>query len=1136
MANWIEIKRQARQWHEMLFLKAGAGASGLALLDAATDITGIQRYPLPSGDTLLMGAEAIFDPAANVILFNRDVDPRMAVFYQMHEFAHHRLHNGTWSCNSETLNPEESEEEAPVGTTRVETYNARERAEREANIFAREALLPSDKLRSWFIDEGVTSSQIATRIGVTEGMVQHQLSFALLVSDLITMAEEEVATKEESSLDDSQKIVAEWEGSPMLVEAGPGTGKTRTLVGRIQYLLTRKVHPSSILALTFSNKAAEEMLSRVTDTNPEAAVQIWMGTFHAFGLELLRKYGFKIGINPDFRLIDPIDAMFLLEEKLQSLNLLHYRNLYEPTQYLPDILAAISRAKDELVAPDLYMELAKRMISSAGDDEKKRVAGEKAAEVAHVYKIYQQHLEDESIIDFGDLIFRPIVLLRGNPDVKKDLHQKYPHVLVDEYQDVNRASGMLLKEIAQSGKNLWVVGDRRQSIYRFRGASPINMRKFAEDFPGASIRPLEVNYRSRPAVIKAFASLAPKMKACSGQVYTPWKPHRGSASGTVRMEIGEDLEAEAAGMAKTIKDRRSDGCNYRDQAILCRSHTTMARIGARLEEAGVPILYLGDLFEREEVRDLLALISLACKGNGHDLIRVAGFAEYQTSLDDVVALITYAQKDNIPFPRALEAVQDVPEITAEGKRRMALLASHLKGICYGSTAWRMLAIYLFDRSSYLKSLLLDTSLAARQKRLAIYQFLEFVHGKQAKFSAKGSDSKGSLLEYVRKLEIHGEERQLRQVPEWASGLDAVRLLTVHASKGLEFDSVFIPYLGKGYFPASNRWQSCPPPDGMLDPEITEGGHIEEEECLFFVALSRAREFLCLSRADRYGEQNRNPSDFLGLIREALPNSFDGSPTWRSGPSASAAIQRAYALPNGNRLFDVRHLETYINCPRKYYYECVLGIIGKREDTAYVQFHTCTYRVLRWISLEQSAGNSVDVADAETKLAEVWSESGPCGHAYEGFYRENAKTMVSLAITHLARVGSPCPLPTWKVQLKTGCVQVIPDFFVEDAKSFPIVIRFRTGRPTSGEADKDIYAIYKTAVENASSGKGKVKIYYLSTGETEEVNMTGKKLTTRLNRYEKAMTDITTGLFPPKVDEWLCPRCPHYFICPAGETR
>jgi len=153
-------------------------------------------------------------------------------------------------------------------------------------------------------------------------------------------------------------------------------------------------------------------------------------------------------------------------------------------------------------------------------------------------------------------------------------------------------------------------------------------------------------------------------------------------------------------------------------------------------------------------------------------------------------------------------------------------------MCYGTSAWGMITNYLFNRSNYLKNLLLDESLAARQKRLAIYQFLEFAHGQRAKSSTKGKDPKRIFLEYVRRLEIHGEERQLRQIPDWASGLDAVRLLTVHASKGLEFDSVFIPYLGKGFFPVSNRAKNCPPPDGMLDLQIAEGANVEEEECLF----------------------------------------------------------------------------------------------------------------------------------------------------------------------------------------------------------------------------------------------------------------------------------------------------------------
>lgn len=1130
MSSWITLKQQARQWHKTLLLKSGGDPSAMALLNAATEITGIQRFPLPATDPLLMGADAILDPEANIIFFNQDIDTKLAVFYQMHEFAHHKLHDGSWSCKREDINPEASEEEIPLGIAMVETYNAHEKAEREANVYAREVLLPSDTIRTWFIEDGIKASQIAARINVPDRMVQHQMSFSLLVSNLISEPVDFEQSPPSASLDTSQRIVAEWTGGPLLVEAGPGTGKTKTLVGRIEFLLTQNVHPTSILSLTFSNKAAEEMRSRVAIASRDVAHQIWMGTFHAFGLELLRKYGFKIGIKPDFTILDPIDGIFLLEERLQSLNLVHYRNLYDPTMYLPDILSAISRAKDELVDPDSYMALAADMIISAGSDEKKRTAGEKAVEVAHVYKIYQQHLESESLLDFGDLIFRSVLLLQGNPDVSEDIRSMYTHILVDEYQDVNRASGVLLREVAHSGSGLWVVGDTRQSIYRFRGAAPTNMQKFDEDFPAATKKLLEVNYRSRPAVIKTFATLAPKMKATLGASFIPWKPHRDSEPGAVKMEIADNLDAEVSGIAREIQHRKSSGCNFRDQAILCRSHTTMARLGSRLEATDVPILYLGDLFEREEIRDILSLLSLTSKGDGRGLVRVSDFPEYQIPISDVTTLFSYAKENDIPFPRAIEMAKNVADISKDGKKGLMLLASHLEGIDYITSAWEMLVRYLFDRSSYLESLLVDNSLAAQQKRLAIHQFLEFAHDQRNNSSSNSSDPKRVFLEYVRRLEIHGEERHLRQVPDWASGIDAVRLLSVHASKGLEFDSVFIPYLGKGFFPARKQGKHCPPPDKMLPPNMVEGSHEEEEECLFFVALSRARDYICLSRAARYGEKESNPSDLLEPIKTCLPRNYGGSPTWMFAQLV-AASQIHQPLSADNPVFEVQHLDIYIKCPRKYYYESILGLRGKSEATAYLRFHRCVYGVVRWIGEERTAGNAVDASVATAKLAEVWAKDGPCNHAYELFYRETADNMVALAANRTAKVGT---YPTWEVQLKSGRVQVKPDLLEAETENDPTVIRFRTGKPSSSEADKDIYAIYQTAVEKESNGRGKVAIYYLSTGDTEEIKMTSRKLSTRLSRYEDAIAGIRSQHFQCKPNDRECPRCAYYFICSSSD--
>ncbi len=301
-----------------------------------------------------------------------------------------------------------------------------------------------------------------------------------------------------ASLDPSQRAAACVQHGPVLVEAGPGTGKTRALVGRVLHLLDYGIDPRGILALTYSNKAAEEMRERVARVAPEAAPLIWMGTFHAFGLELLRKYGSRIGLPTDPSVLDPVDAVFLLEQDLPALSLDHYQHLPEPTKYLKPILAAISRAKDELATPDDYSRAATAMRAAAMDDDTVQAA-EKAAEVAHVYGVYQAALESRGALDFGDLIARSVALLGAESHgVGASVRGTYPHVLVDEYQDVNRASAVLLAALAGDGRGLWVVGDARQSIYRFRGATPSNMVRFTEDFPGGRVLRLSTNYRSQP--------------------------------------------------------------------------------------------------------------------------------------------------------------------------------------------------------------------------------------------------------------------------------------------------------------------------------------------------------------------------------------------------------------------------------------------------------------------------------------------------------------------------------------------------------------------------------------------------------------------------------------------------------------
>lgn len=1135
MSHWDAVRTKAREWHDAALAATEGNPSASALLQAAGRISGLTCEPLSAGDSLLGGAEAVLDREADTVWYNREVEPWRVLLIQAHEYAHFWLGDNHGACSATDIDADLIDGDTSSGAARVEGYGPHERREREANVFAVEFLLSTAALRTWYMSEGLDAQGIAASVGLPDWVVVPQLSRALLLPCQSTdQPVDKSAEGVAPTLDASQAEAAFAPCGPLLLEAGPGTGKTRTLVGRLAHLMQQGVPPASILALTFSNKAAEEMRQRVARVAPEAALGMWTGTFHAFGLDLLRKFGTWIGLPTDPTVLDPIDALFVLEDALPELELVHYKNLYEPTMHLGELLAAISRAKDELVGPGDYMALAQHMRDEASGGEAVEAA-EKALEVAHVYAVYQAYLEREGLLDFGDLIFRSVALLRTHPDVRIQIQATYRHVLVDEYQDVNRASGLLLREIAGDGTGLWVVGDVRQAIYRFRGAAPRNMRLFAQDFPGAKVRSLRRNYRSQPVIRDVVAELAPRMLATAGDPFTPWEADRPATDGKVLLEVAEHEEAEGVGLAREIGRQRTAGIPYREQAVLCRSHTGLARVATALERAGIPTLYLGNLFEREEIRDLLSLLSLTCEGNGSGLIRVARFPEYAIPSADVRALRSFAREQAIPFPRVLAVSADAQGLSDQGRQGLLLLARHLDGICYGTSVSRTLGTFLFSHSSYLHPVLADTSVVGDQRRMAIYQFLEFAREWRPRERDAQLEPKRAFLRYVRQLRSFGEDRSLRQLPEWAEGLDAVRMLTVHASKGLEFSAVYLPRLGLGSFPARHQAETCPPPVGMLTDSGDAGA--EEEECLFFVALSRARDVLCLSRAQRYGKQNSTASPLLWHIAAVLPQ--PPATTWVGGAVADNSDEPTTRRSNSVKpLFTADMLDVYITCPRQFFYEFELGLSGRRDDTAYVQFHRCVYAVLRWLQEERVAGREKDIPVALARLADEWQAHGPTDHAYAAVYRRDAERMVTKAVERRARgFGRPVHRDM-TVELEHGRVTFRPDLMEvkdEDGKQSVLVQRLRTGRASKSEGEKDIYAVYQQAgAEAFPSATIKVQTLYLSTEQTQDVRLAERSVKTRLSHYDAAIVGIQEGRFPSHPDERRCPRCAHYFICPTGD--
>lgn len=1136
MNQWESVRQLARKKRLEVETRTRSKIAG-DLITASEAITEIKCEGLRADDPLLRGAEAVFDPDVQRIWYNREIDPMVVALFQAHEFAHHWLEDKSCSCSASDLDARLAEEKSPLGVDRVESYSPKERHEAQANVFAREFLLPAYQLRKWFILEHWSAAVIATYVGVPESLVFHQLIDALLLppgDNKESEAAEEKGKPKNSKLDPSQEAAAHVPTGPLLVEAGPGTGKTHTLVGRIEHLISQQqVAPKAILVLTFSNKAAEEMRERLAQVLPDQSPSVWMGTFHAFGLEMLRKYGYAIGLSTSPKILDPVSALLLMEQLLPQLELNHYQSLYDPTLYLGDFLQAISRAKDELVSPEKYRQMAEQMIRDVTNDDEK-VRAEKVLEVAGVYSVYQNHLDQERLIDFGDLIAKTVQILTDHPEIRQDARNTYQHILVDEYQDVNRACALMLKQVAGEGKGLWVVGDARQSIYRFRGAAPLNIAWFETDFPGARTVSLRRNYRTQPQLVKTFSTLAPQMGIQTTIPFETWETNRPDEGGSVLLESADSLDDEGERIAREIQYCFTQGIHFRDQAVLCRSHTNLARIAALLEQHGIPILYIGDLFERAEIRDLLSLIELA-DGDARGFVRVATFPEYNLSEADVKVLLSLAESDQVPFPQAISRFENEPKISEMGRNALERLDQHLQDLCFGHATWALLTHYLFNRSGYLLPLLNETNQAVLQQRLAIYQFLRFVYD-QDHAPADGKDLKRRFLDYVRRLEIFGEEKQLRQIPDAGQSMDAVRFLTIHGSKGLEFKAVYLPILGKGKFPSSMQSQTCYPPKGMIAQDPRDA-HNEEEICLFFVALSRARDVLCLSRAERYNNRGSKPSDFLPLIASAIPpqRARPAAPSKQNEANSEVRATPVSITPSDSmETFEVETLELYLRCPRRYYYEVILGFFSQSEETAFLRFHRCLRELLTWVQEQHALTGQVEIEAVFQQLASQWATTDLDGHPFETIYRKNAEAMMVRALEVFSKGRKIKKSEVVQIRLKNGTVLFSPDHIEIDEEGHYVFRRMRTGRISSSELEQnEVYGLYHRAAQQLTQAVYQVEAFSLTNGQTELANLTAKKIEAHCSAFEDAIQGISTDQFPPEPkDSRHCPRCPDYFICPA----
>ena len=1134
MDGFEVIRRAALGLHDSVAGDEADPLSPVALVAAAAAHLDLKLIELEKGDPALKNARAVFDEQSGAIFHEAIDDPVAKALLIAHEIGHVELHAGAASCAVADIDPARSIEAAPVGLQRVEDYGAHERRELQANLFAREFVLPREVAKRLHIEDELTAQEITTCTKLPSALVRQQLFDALLLPQAPEL--DESSTKAYVARPDpAQERAAAHRGAPFQLQAGPGTGKTRTLVTRITSLLEDGIDPSSILVLTFSNRAASELTERLVAAVPNAASRIWLGTFHAFGLDVLRRHYDKLGLSANPLLFDRSDAIEVLEEILPTLPLVHYRNLWDPAMVLRDVVEAISRAKDELADPSRYRALAEKMASLSGDDEKTRIAAKKCLEIADIYDLYERALRDRAAVDFGDLIMRPAHLLEEDSAVRTAMQLRHRHILVDEYQDVNRASARLLKTLAGDGKGLWVVGDARQSIYRFRGASSANMAKFAEDYPGAVVDQLAINYRSSAQIVDSFIEVASRMGASEGMLPLALEACRGSGPAIPQICRYDTLDDEIEGVAASVREIEHQGVVLRDQAVLCRSNRRLDEIANGLEARGIPVLHLGSLFEREEIRELLALLSLVVDPFGDALIRIVAMPRYGLSLQDLYIALQHLRNNKVSAIEGLNTLSAAGGVSVKGAAILDRLAHDYSGIERNMSPWEFLATYLLDRTDLARLMGQTSTVAGRMQTVAVWQFLNFVREQ----SPVGRNLPiQRVLERVRQLVLLAEERDLRQVPAAALHINAVRLMTVHGSKGLEFEAVHVPGLTVSSFPSSNRGQRCPPPVGMIEgaeslsvSEAAKLAHKYEEECLFFVASSRAKSYLRfhLARKQPNGS-NRSASPFLGWLPLRLTEEVPKPAALPLPDDAKRPAPITVKLSNDWQLTDSR-LTSYEKCPRRFFYTHILGLGNARKTTAFSRTHDCLYDLLRWLADARRTADP-NIADAEAAFEEIWRKRGPIDHAFEEDYRRLALRLVGALIRSGAgqRFRDAKPLV---IDFANGKVSVLPNELAERPDGTIVVRRVRTGYRRSDEYDRLEYTLYQMAAEKTFGSGAIVQAVHLTDETVEDVEVTATKVSNRRDRSEAMLAELKAGWFPAKADSVSCPRCPHFFICAAA---
>jgi DNA helicase II / ATP-dependent DNA helicase PcrA len=1015
--------------------RAKIGLSPVNLLERIEQHIGAAPYfiELQAVDKAVIDdGQAELSPIEKSLYYNDDLnnDLEQKLWVVCHELGHLEQHDRLTklSCKPD---PIFGSMYSCAGTNSLTRYNKKSLEEVQANAFAAEFLCPSDEVfRIWRSNPDLTLQELAVQTGAPVFVVRAQLAEALYQLAFGANIDVEKEKSEFEREDNpKQEEAAKHLHTPVLVEAGPGTGKTATLIQRIEFLLTSEadngvdepVDPSNILVLTFSNEACNELYERIASKfGEEVASKITISTFHGFGLSIIQLHGQFQDIDANALILDEAGQRELANEVLGKVPCYEILKLSQPHETVKEIIRHITFLKERMHTPESLKESI-----SVWKSDSEEADPSQARDFQKVFEEYEKLKTERERLDFADLIQKSIGIFESQPEVREMYQEKYKWVLVDEYQDVSRATAVFLKHLCGVDNPPWVVGDKRQSIFRFCGSHPENIDKFEEDFPNAKRFSLNKNYRSSSEIVEnnnSFANLMQKAhlkEAVDPIVFweTGTSNPKSNIQPAVAFAVANSDKAEYDGIVKQVQFWLENKVTLRDIAVLARRNVDVRNIVLALAEKKIPAIASGIITADGRAGDLAAALTFADKPRSFlpRLVYYLGKGRFsKESLDEIIADLL----ENFGKDQDLKSYEnpDKARLIEEIQKIHRCLVSEQ----FTSDAFSTICVFLFEASDYLRKILasdneIEKSLALNEivTTLTFAATYRFSHHR-SKPPIKPQVARKNFAQYFR--DLLSKTANPATSPPSQTGLEAVKVMTCHASKGLEFPFVIVSGQTLSGMGKKAEYKWLPP---ALCPKAEEDE--DQSDSALFVGLSRSKQGLVISHT-------KTPKrKIVPLLENWINDNLIQPLDWNDfSEKEKDFIEHgkiwggAMKYPLGSKKLDKKEcsLAIYVNDALHLKFPVV-------DQPIYPIFYVTVRNVLS-IILKRSAESSIKIDEEEARqiLRAEWDKAVDKDHPHNKLY-------LSIAERYVTGFSSVI------FELSPGNAEFIDLLFGEDAKEIQL---------------------------------------------------------------------------------------------------